>query len=392
MSARILIVLGLILASALSGTNSWAQESQSPHQGIPVFVNNGVFVDDPQVARVVKLYQDYLNSNPDSVYDNPYWNSEEKSRYAIFDLLNIGQVKPSLYKAARAYKPTILSVAQEGDHWRIRTMFASQVDSGFCSPLAITDVLAKEERGGLKLFNVITLNTESWQHHKLGSINFICPPEYPFDQLKAEKLLRFIDSLSTLWNIQPIDVDYYYADRLDQVEQAKGYVYFMGYGNADKPSGRADPKNRIVYSGGLGEFFPHEFVHIYLYPRYPNAHSYFHEGYATLLGGSRGASLSELLKNADRYLKVHPDFNIDSLFKLDDPGANLDYTTGAHYAFGGLFCKLAEEKGGFVALKKLFTYPDTSDGFFQALYDTFDVKKGEVGKWVREKVSEYAAK
>jgi hypothetical protein len=389
MLPRILFRLALILAIVQVCANLKAQMAQ--HR-IPVYVNDGVFVADTNVAQVVKLYQDYLNSNPDSVYDNPYWNDAEKKRYGIFDLLNDGAPSPSLYIFARGYKPTILSVAQEEDHWRIRTMFAQQVDSSFCSPIAITDVIAKEQSGKLKLFNAITYNTETWQRHKLGSINFVSSPGYHFDRRKAKKLLQFLDSLRAVWKLPEFDVDYYYANRCDEVEQARGLVYFMGYGNADAPSGRADPKNRIVFSGGLGEFFPHEFVHIYINPLYPNAHEYFLEGYATLLGGSHGASLPQLLKNADRYLRGHPEFNIDSLFQKTDPAATLDYVTGTHYAFGGLFCKMAEEKGGLAAIKKLFSYPNTSDGLYQALYDTFAVKKEDVGKWVREKVSEYAEK
>jgi hypothetical protein len=362
----------------------------SPHWLLQVYVNEGVFIDDPKVAKVLGLWEDYLSSRPDSVYDNPYWMTKEKSRYHTFDMLSAGPIHPSLYMFDGSFKPTVLSVAQEGADWRIGTMFAQCNDSGFSSPIAIVEVIASPEKGMLKLRNALSVNTLTWQHHRVGSVNFICPGDYPYDVSKARRLNRFIDNLTSKWSIPPVRVDYYYATTLDQVETAQGFAYLMGYGNSSAPSGRAQPDNRIVVSGGLGEYYPHEFVHVYLQPLYPHAHAYFQEGYATVLGGSRGMSLKELLKNADAYLHAHPEFDIDSLLHSPDPSVNLSYTTNTTYAFGGLFCMKAERRGGLAALKKLFSYPDTPKGLADALRDTLDIAEGKAGLWVRQYVSKEA--
>ena len=87
---------------------------------------------------------------------------------------------------------------------------------------------------------------------------------------------------------------------------------------------------------------------------------------------------------------LHPEFNIDSLLQSDDPYFNLDYRIGTAYAFGGLLCKMAEDKGGLPAIKKLFAYPNTTHGLYLAIYDTFGVKKADVGTWLRKEMRKYA--
>ncbi len=92
--------------------------------------------------------------------------------------------------------------------------------------------------------------------------------------------------------------------------------------------------------------YPHEFVHIYINPLFPNAHQYFLEGYATLLGGSSNHELSWHLKRNFEYLKTHPEIDI-----LHFDG--VDPHVYAQYFIGGLLCKMAEEKGGIPMIRKL---------------------------------------
>lgn len=65
----------------------------------------------------------YLNSEPDSLHNNQYWNSAEKVKFKNFDLST-----PYLYQfpskqLLNYYKPTILSIEKEGDYYGIRTIF-----------------------------------------------------------------------------------------------------------------------------------------------------------------------------------------------------------------------------------------------------------------------------
>lgn len=52
-----------------------------------VFINNGVDTTNIEIVKVIQLWENYLTSRPDSLYDNPHWSKEEKEKYKNFDLL-----------------------------------------------------------------------------------------------------------------------------------------------------------------------------------------------------------------------------------------------------------------------------------------------------------------
>jgi len=195
----------------------------------------------------------------------------------------------------------------------------------------------------------------------------------------------FIDSLAAIWQIPPVQTDYCFADDIDRVAKALGFDYWPAEGNEIGPRGFTDSKNRIIYSGGSDEWYPHEFVHININPLFPNAHHYFLEGYATLVGGSSGHDLSWHLRRNYEYIKAHPE--VDALtFK------GVDLHKPAQYFIGGLLCKMAQEKGGLPAIRKLMTYGSTDDELYRAIRDTFGVSKQDVNSFLRKKLAEYATK
>ena len=52
-------------------------------------ISSRVDTTNIEVKEVLELYENYINSQPDSIYDNPYWNSEEKARFKDFDFSRI---------------------------------------------------------------------------------------------------------------------------------------------------------------------------------------------------------------------------------------------------------------------------------------------------------------
>ncbi|MBI3363890.1 MAG: hypothetical protein HY033_03175, partial [Ignavibacteriae bacterium] len=254
--------------------------------------------------------------------------------------------------------------------------------------LCITEVVAAKEDGDYKLSNALSYNTKSWSKTNVGSITFIHPREHTFDRDLGERMSRFVDSLAMLWNIPVQPVEYYFADRLELVYKALGLDFYIGEGNHARPGGFADTHNRIVYAGGENEWYPHEFVHIYINPLFPNAHGYFLEGYATLLGGHRGKSLSWHLKRMNQYLHDHPDLNLNDLFSF----WHIDFTTDPSKVFGGLLCKMAEEKGGLPAVKKLFSFGSSNDDFYRAIEEMFGVKREGLNDFLRSTIAKYAGK
>lgn len=354
-------------------------------------VSDGVFLNDPQIAAVCELWQNYLGSRPDSLYDNPYWNAAEKLQFNNFDLLTRSEIG-NVYRYAGSYKPTILSVKQEGKYYRIRTMFAMQADSGYCDPIAITNVYARRERSGYRLYNSLPVATASWQRHTLGSVTFISPAYHRFNRTLATRLVRFVDSVAARLGVPKKHCQYYYADTFDELMHAQGFDYYIGEGNKRSQSGYTDPANSILYGGGANEWYPHEFVHVYANAIFTAADEYFLEGLAVFLGGSRGRSCDELIAHADSLIQRDRRIDLDSAFAGSYRSASLDYTTSAASLLGGVVCKMAYEQGGWPLVLEMMRYgPTPTVGRYRFMKEHFGVDATEVGTFLRRKIAEYAA-
>ncbi len=354
----------------------------------PVYVNGGIDTSNVEISQVIGLWENYLNSNPDSTYDNPYWLTSEKKRYKKFDFLNTTYFSPSLYHFLPDWKATVMSVSQIDSGLVIRTLFAKATESGFSRPFCIGEVVATKEDGGYKLRNILPINTRSWEREKVGSITFIFPSSHHFSRRLAERMNAFVDSLTSIWNIVPFPTEFYLASDLSEIMKMRGFDFYIGEGNNRGPGGVADIANRIVFGAGQDEWYPHEFVHIYINPLLPNAHHYFLEGYAALLGGSKGHELSWHTGRMLQHLKEHPELDLNHLLAF----WHFDSYTDPKYVFGGLLCKLALEKGGLSMLRQLMSYGAEDRDFYKAIEAAFGVKQNELNQFIRTKLAECARK
>ncbi len=370
------IAILFVLASA---SVSFAQRSP-----IHIEISSTADTADTEISQVVRVWEHYLNSELDSSYHNPYWSELEQSQLKPFDLVPHTWWGVSLYEWLPHCRTQVLSVSRIRDSYIVRTMFYNSEpgDSGKVNVISIIQTGACLENGFYKLCNALPINTYSWTKEQVGSIRFIFPPEHPFDRKLAEKMSQFIDSLTNVWQIAHVPTEYYFADDLDRVAKALGFDYWPSEGNATPQSGFTDIHNHIVYAGGSNEWYPHEFVHIYINPLFPDAHQYFLEGYATLVGGSKGRELSWHLKRNYEYLKLHPGTDILT-FKGVDPHEP------AQYFVGGLLCKMAEEKGGIPMIRKLMSYGKQDDDLYRAIGDIFGADRQHINDFLRKALAEH---
>ncbi len=352
---------------------------------IGLYVNPDIDTSNVEIAQVIHLWDNYLNANPDSTFDNPYWLTSEKQRYKKFDFLNSVYFSPSLYYFLAHYKPTVMSVLQADSGFVIRTLFATQTDSHFSRPFCIIRVMAVKENGKFRLGNILSVNTKYWQRETVGSITFIFPASHRFNRELAQHMNSFVDSLTTIWNIKPFPTEFYLSDDLGDIMRMLGFDFYVGESYNRGTGGLADIANHIVFGAGQDEWYPHEFVHIYINPLFPNAHYYFLEGYAALLGGSRGHELSWHMKRMQKYLEDHPDLDLDSLLTF----SYSDSYTDPKYVFGGLLCRLALEKGGLPILKRLFSFGTEDNDFYNAVQTVLGIRQQELNQFIRKKLAEY---
>jgi hypothetical protein len=353
---------------------------------VHVSVESVVDTSNPEISSAIKEWEQYLNSRPDSVYANPYWSQKEQLRYKPFDLVGFTWWQPNMFWGLHVWTPTVLSVSMEDSLFVIRTMFYrfSKEDPRRVNVPCIIQTGACRENGNLRLCNILPFNTRFWHRGTIGSITFISPPEHNFNQALAGRMSQLIDSLAAAWNLKTVPVEYYFADDFERVIKALGFDYWPAEGNTNRPRGITDWNNRIIYGGGSGEWYPHEFVHIYINPLFPHAHHYFLEGYATSVGGSRGRDLLWHLQRYHEYFRDHPETEV-LFFK------GVERFIDASYVIGGMLCKMAEEKGGLPLLKKLMGYEEGDENLYHAIRDVFGVEKKQVDSFLRAKLAEYAS-
>ncbi len=360
--------------------------SQQSH--VRLYLAPAIDTSNADISRVIQLWADYLNSNPDSIYDNPYWIGSEKERYKKFDFLNSVYFTPSLYSLTASYKPTVMSISQVDSGFVIRTLFARQADSGFSRPFCITRVVAKWDGDRFRLCNILPLNTRTWQRETIGSITFVFPSSHRFNRELALRLNSFVDSLTTLWNIKPLPMEFYLTNDVGEIMTLRGLDFYIGESYNRGIGGLTDVANRIVFGGGLDEWYPHEFVHVYINPLFTKAHRYFLEGYAAFLGGSKGHELSWHMKRMHQYLEDHRELDLNNLLTF----WRFDSYTDPQYVFGGLLCSLALEKGGLPTLKRLFSFGGEDKDFYNAIESVFGIKQQTLNQFIRTKLAEYATR
>lgn len=347
-------------------TSTWGQSQ--------IHIDKLVDTTDSETKKVVTLWINYLNSKPDSLYDNPYWNSAEKAAHTHFDFLE-SEFYPSLYMG---FPVTILSVKNSNGLYQIKSVFGSCDSSAAPNILCIANVFAKEENGEYKLCNALPINRDKeWSHQKVGFIDYYFPFYHSFDSTKAEKQNAFMMDVCKNFGVPMKQVEYYMADYFDEIEQLRGFDYEKGTSGTLLPEGKADDDK--VYCAGLGEYYPHELIHVLIDPYYPNCHVWVHEGLATFLGGSRGQDLSWHIKRANDFLVQHPEIDLSNMLVL----TTMDEYTDYRYVIGGLICELVYEKGGWELLKQFLNTGITDTDYYQAIEIFLNVKQKDLNEFLR---------
>jgi hypothetical protein len=214
------------------------------------------------------------------------------------------------------------------------------------------------------------------QPNKIDNITFYFPKTHTFNLALANKLFKAIDSLTSQWKLKKIPINYYFADTFEELQHLRGLDYSIGMGNKDKPSGMADKETNTVFAGGLGEYYFHEAVHLYLNPLFPK--SPLLEGLAVFYGGSLGQDLKWHLSRLNNYLNQHPEIDLNDFENF----WYMDNFTNPTNTIQGLLCFMAYKNGGLEKLKKLMSYDD----IYVAIEKEFEIKKEGLNSFFRSQI------
>ncbi|MBI1268511.1 MAG: hypothetical protein GC193_13885 [Cryomorphaceae bacterium] len=365
------IVLFILLASTFVNAQSTFELS----------LHSRVDSTNKEVMEVVQLWQSYLSSSPDKIYDNPFWNEEEKTKYTDFDFTRASLYPLPADQLLNYYKPTLLSVEKDDVNYVLRTIFNAEGLEGQykkSNPWCITKVYAVKENGKWRLKNALPMITAHWQRKTVGKITFIYPASHDFNLELAHDAAAFCDDVAKKFQFndwQPFD--YYITKNGDELGELMGFDFFYsGY-----TTGKGLPESRIVFSGIGSEWFPHEFIHMLVedQPR----HRLIDEGFATWLGGTRGLTFDESAHMLANQLAKNKTVSFNDILN----GWGREYA--AFYTTGAIICNLVYEKGGIAAIKKLLNTAPDDEALFETVSELLGISRKNLDAEIRQATLNY---
>jgi hypothetical protein len=353
---------------------------------IDVTIHFRVDTSKTEIKEIAALWTNYLNSKPDSLYDNPYWNNTEKAKYKEFDFST-----PYLYQLPSRqllnyFKPTILSIVREGAYYSIRTLFSAEGLEGVyqkTNPWCITKLYAVRENGEWRLKNALPIITENWSRKTVGKITFIYPQQHKFNIELAIKANQFCEDLSREFRFpewKPFE--FYITENGDEMGKLLNFdFYAAGY-----TTGIGNKYTRILLGGTGSEYYPHEFVHLIL-PEFKR-HGLIEEGFSTWKGGQEAGKTFE--ESAE--LLANELAKNDTVTFSDVLNRQWGWQYAAFYTTGAIFCKAAYDKGGIDLVKKLLETPNDDEKLIETIHSLFGIKEKDLDIFWRSEVLKFRSK
>ncbi|MDQ8153835.1 MAG: hypothetical protein P3B98_04150 [Gemmatimonadota bacterium] len=304
------------------------------------------------------VWSEYLASKRGQFATNartpsPLWDATEQATWPMYDLAGF-------YLPDHAI-PEVLSVtpvnASVDSAYQIVTRFwpkGSAARDAAAKPALTMSVYARRVGRRWRLANALPYRTSAWVHATRGRISFRVAPALRFDETKAVRAARFVDSVATAFGVRPPPrLDYYVTESVDQALDILGVVVPERYGAA---GGFSKPVNAQVFSGipAIGEEYRHEIAHVVLLPviRGSSTTLLASEGVPTWLGGTAGRDFPESVRHLASQLTAQPQLTLDTI--VDDMRVSSDIRNAA----GAVLAAMVHEAGGVDAVRDYLRTPE----------------------------------
>ena len=360
--------------------------SQTNENRIKLLVSSRVDTSKKEIKEVLRLYENYLNSRPDSIYDNPYWNKIEKEKYKDFDFsrnsIFQGGIKPN--QLFNAYPPFVMSVELVGKKYQIRILFASATtkpEYAGSKVWCIQKLNAIKEDNRWVLENLIVDITNNWNNRTFGFIDYIYPPNFDFNEKNAQKSENFCKDIIKRFNpAYNKQFKFYLTDNIDDMGLLENFdYYFVGI-----TTGKA--RGNIIFSAKGNEFYPHEFIHILL-PENLKRGYLIEEGLAEFLGSKIEIDgYNELMKKLAQDIENNEKINFKSVVsrKIRYNGYQIAYPAGA------AICELIySEKGDKGLLQLMLANTSNYENILLTIREITNLSEKEIIKKWKEILKTY---
>lgn len=308
-----------------------------------------------EVKEILQLYTNYLQSRPDSIYDNPYWDEIDKQQYKDYDFsrMSLFQNGISLNEVLAYFSPYVLSIEKVANNlYTIRTLYSDNVSDNGTKVWCIHLVNAIKTPTGWKLQNYLRHETANWNLIQSKRINYHFPKAHVFNNDLANKSTAFCEEIIQKYNPNYKNViEFYITESIDEMGRLEGFDFYFTSVTTGKT------KEGMVFSGKGSEFYPHEFIHALL-PINDKRGKLVEEGLATFLGTKQDKKeYADLIKPyANDYFKSKDSIDIED-FAISR-GAWRGYNS--LYPAGAILCELVYNKKGEEGIRQLIN-TDTSN-------------------------------
>lgn len=342
-----------------------------------------------------------------------YWDLKESENHIFPDLyysfsMSYGSV---FYPMLKEY---FLGYAKrDTDFFEIKTLFhfpEEFIIGGF--PTFLITVPVVKIDGTYKLTNKLSINISKGKLNKsvYSDVTYYYSQHYKFNESKAIELQKDIQEFKNnfgIINSEPIT--YFVANNMTEIASWFGIDYFQFdfIGGSHMIEGRALASNNMVLSGGGGEDFLHEIIHILLKDYRKGRYALFEEGIASFFGGH--FSNNDYTYQIGR-LKVYLNENdwidlskslvgyyksIDNKYTYEIPEGEQhdDYTIYSYgdrethfgYIIHAAICDIAFRMGGYETVKELFHCEANNEGeFYKCIEDVLSIKRSDLNDYIKD--------
>ena len=381
---------------------------------LPVTVR--VDTTNADIKAVYDLVRKFLSTRPDSLFDNPCWDEDEKKKFP-----EPYPAREIIYKDAqiiKSFPPRVLSIDKEGDYyctrimyyregleqpyqssnpWAIQRLYAKKVkikkkkDESDSSNVEESETITlgpdgteekkkKKDNKEYRLFNPLHVLTKDWRHDRIGPIDYYYPQDYYLNRKTAQSMVLFCKNLRGKYNLEDVEpISFYITRNENELAEILGLDFILA-----PPPGMSHAKNAQIFSALGDEYYSHEIVHVYFRDYRP--HFVLTEGMATYAGGSMKKSFKDLVDELAVYLEQNDTITFQNF--LDTPvlkGSNTLY-----YTVGAVLCRMAKQAGGNKAVVELMKSGQSTEQLYQQIELVLGVKPDGITQAIRDKVKEYA--
>lgn len=353
--------------------------------GQNIATNISARVDTSKVAikEVYHLYKNYLNSRPDSIYQNPNWNANEAKYYLKNNRVRVDRAANLMFNFFNSerylsyYIPKVLQIdSMSVNRYQIKTIFAAKCANDEYekfTPDYITKLYAvRDHKGEFKLENTISYDTRKWKKYQYKFINYIVHPDCTFDKKEASKAVAFCEKISKQFNLKIEPFTYYLLPNSDEMGKLYNFDYWMSY-----LGGQTITPLKEIFTTYGNENYPHEFVHLlFPLPKYGTlgCPMIINEGLATWLSGPGGdETFEEALREVSKTFQKQDNVTLEEImtFKFRN-----EFDNTILYVTGGVICELVYEKHGQKGIWEL--YNSNQENFKSVLEKLFGMDFNQV--------------